>query len=132
MFANIQFFAVSLGFPDVCKTIVVGVIVLTPYPNLALTSTAIPNIFNQFIQGLPQHNLMTKVPISNGNQLGTLMGVVSNTIMGSTQHIYGSVKVFLATMPATKMLSPTGQNGTAYNVLGMTLTPGQVKVMIMC
>ena len=81
MFANTQMSAINLGFPDVCKTLVVLVIVPIPYPNLAPTSTAIPNIPNLFIMAMPEHNLMTTVPMSNGDQPGIAMGVVSNLIM---------------------------------------------------
>jgi len=131
MFANTQMTAIDLGFPDVCKTIVGPAVVPIPYPNIATTSTAIPNIFNLFTVAMPDHNLMTTVPLSNGDEAGVAMGVVSNMIIGPVRHLFGSVKVFKSVMPATKMLSPTGQNGMALNVPGMTLSPCQVKVMIL-
>ncbi|WDE08066.1 DUF4150 domain-containing protein [Thalassomonas viridans] len=131
MFANTQMMAIDLGFPDVCKTIVGPAVVPIPYPNIGMTSTAIPNIFNMFTVAMPDHNLMTTVPLSNGDEAGIAMGVVSNMIIGPVRHLFGSVKVFKSVMPATKMLSPTGQNGMALNVPGMTLSPCQVKVMIL-
>jgi hypothetical protein len=131
MFANTQMPAINLGFPDVCKTIIGPAVVPIPYPNLAITSTAIPSVFNIFMMAMPVHNLMTKIPISNGDQPGIAMGVVSNLIMGPSAHMMGSVKVFATAMPVTKMLSPTGQNGMALNIPGMTLSPCQVKVMIL-
>jgi len=131
MFANTQMSAINMGIPDVCKTPIGPVITPIPYPNIAPTSTAIPNVVNQFIMAMPAHNMMTKIPLSNGNQAGVLMGVVSSLIMGPVNHLMGSVKVFVTVMPATKMLSPTGHNGTAPNAPGMTLTPCQPKVMYM-
>ena len=132
MFANTQMAAMDLGFPDVCKTIIALAVVPIPYPNIGMKSMAIPNIFNLFTMAMPDHNLMTITPLSNGDQAGVALGVVSSLIMGPVQHIFGSVKVFKSIMPATKMLSPTGQNGVALNVPGLTLTPCQVKVMIFC
>lgn len=131
MFANTQMSAINLAFPDVCKTLVVLAVVPIPYPNIGVTSTAIPNIFNMFTMAMPDHNLMTTVPMTNGDQAGILLGVASNLIMGPCRHILGSFKVFKAVMPATKMLSPTGQNGPAPNIPGLTLSPCQVKVLLL-
>ncbi len=129
MFANTQMFAINFAFPDVCKTPIVLVPVPIPYPNFAFTSMAIPNVLNQFIMAMPIHNLMTQVPVSTGDEPGVLLGVVSNLIKGPCMHTMGSVKVFRAVMPATKMLSPTLQNGI--NVPGLTITPSQPKVLYM-
>jgi len=121
----------SIAFPDVCKTPTPAGPVPIPYPNIGITATAIPNIPNIFTMAMPDHNLMTTIPLSNGDQAGIAMGVVSSLIMGPVRHMFGSVKVFKTIMPATKMLSPTGQNGAALNVPGMTLTPCQPKVLIL-
>lgn len=128
-FANTQMFAQNLGFPDVCKTLIALATVPIPYPNMSFTNSAIPNIFNQFIMCMPVHNQMTTVPTSTGNEAGVLLGVVSNLIKGPTLHMLGSVKIFRSIMPATKMLSLTGQNGMALNIPGTTLSPSQVKVL---
>ncbi|ODS22931.1 hypothetical protein AB835_11565 [Candidatus Endobugula sertula] len=129
MFANTQMFALKLGFPDVCKTLVALAVVPIPYPNMAFTSTAIPNIFNQFISCMPVHNMMTTEPTSTGDESGLLLGAVSQLIKGPSQHLLGSVKVFRSVMPATKMLAISGHNGIALNIPGSTLTPSQVKVL---
>jgi hypothetical protein len=101
----------------------------TPFPNIAMPVMAIPTVFNQFIQAMPVHNLLTTTPISNGDQAGLAMGVASGMIMGPSRHILGSFKVFSSAMPQTKMLSPTMQNNT--NMVGVTLSPAQVKVMVL-
>jgi len=51
--------------------------------------------------------------------------------MGPCRHLMGSSGVFYEGTPATKMTSPTGQNGMSMNAPGMTLVPSQVKVMIL-
>ena len=132
MFANTQASGINIAMLDVCKTPVGPVITPIPYPNIAPTSTAIPNILNMFTMAMPDHNLMTKIPLSNGDQAGVLMGVVSSLIMWPVSHIMGSIKVFKSAAPATMMLAPTGHNGTVPNAVGMTMTPCQVKVMYMC
>ncbi|WP_221793866.1 DUF4150 domain-containing protein [Oceanobacter mangrovi] len=131
MFATTQSAAMHFSMLDVCKTPIGPVITPIPYPNIAISSTAIPNIFNMFTVAMPDHNLMTTTPLSNGDQAGLLMGVVSNMIMGPAQNALGSFKVFKSVMPATKMLSMTVHNGKLPNTVGITMTPSQVKVMIM-
>ncbi len=123
--------ATSLGFPDICKTIVGPVIVPIPYPNIASTSMAIPNVLNIFITAMPVHNLLTTTPLTNGDNAGVAGGLISQIMMGPSKHLKGSVKVFKSCMPATRMLDPTGQNGMLPNTLGVTLSPSQVKQLIL-
>ena len=131
MFANTQGGGMNMGIPDVCKTPIGPVITPIPYPNIAETSTAIPNVENQFITAMPAHNLLTEIPMSNGDQAGVVGGVVSSMIMGPVKHEMGSVTVFISGAPATMMLAPTGHNGTLPNGPGMTMTPCQTTVMYM-
>ncbi len=131
MFSNTQMSAINLGFPDVCKTLIALATVPIPYPNIAPSTTCIPNIFNVFIQCMPSHNLMTLNPMSSGDEPGVLLGVASNLIKGPVQHMIGSFKVFKQVMPATKMLSMTGHNGVALNIPGLTLSPSQLKELIL-
>lgn len=121
---------IDLGFPDVCLTPAL-VPVPIPYPNIAMTTMAIPNISNQFIMAMPVHNLMTMVSMTNGDQAGVNGGVASGMIMGPSRHLMGSTNIIKGTAPATKMLSMTGQNGMAPNTVGTALSPSQTKVMHM-
>lgn len=132
MFSNSQSVSINISVLDVCKTQVGPATVPIPYVNIAMTSTAIPNIFNQFTCAMPDHNLITMEPSSNGNQAGSLLGVVSSFIMGTVMNALGSVKVFKTVMPATRMLDTTAQNGVLPNAVGITISPGQIKVMILC
>jgi hypothetical protein len=130
MFANTNMGVLSLAFPDVCTTPVV-VPVPVPYPNIAVSATAIPSQFNVLIECMPAHNLATINPISNGNEAGVLLGVMSAMIMGPQRHLMGSMTVFTGGPPATRMLDPTGQNGLLPNAPGLSLTPAQVTVVIL-
>lgn len=119
-----------MGMPDVCKTQVALAVVPIPYPNIAMTDMAVPNVDNVLIEVMPVHNLMTMVEMSNGDEAGIEMGIVSSLIMGPVKHELGSLKVIFMAAPATTMTAVTGQNGTEPNAPGLTLTPSQVKVII--
>jgi hypothetical protein len=81
--------------------------------------------------GMPTHNMMTTTPMSNGDNAGLNMGVVSGMVMGPTRHMIGSFMNIIGGSPGTKMLHMTGQNGMSLNIPGATITPSQVKVMMM-
>ena len=59
----------DFAFPDVCLTPVV-VPVPIPYPNIALSSAAVPTVTNMFIMGMPAQNLMTMGATSLGDMAG--------------------------------------------------------------
>ncbi|MCP4077986.1 MAG: DUF4150 domain-containing protein [Gammaproteobacteria bacterium] len=133
MFANCQMGGMNLGVPDVCLTPIptpVGPVPTPiPYPNMAMGMTAIPNQFKVLLMAGPAHNLMTTVPMSNGDNAGVNMGVASGMMMGPSRHTLGSTNVLFGGMPATKMTSMTMQNST--NAPGLTLVPSQFKVMLL-
>lgn len=135
MFAKTQMGGCDFAMPDVCLTPIPSpagpIPTPIPYPNIALTMTAIPNQKIVFTLAMFNHNLLTITPISNGDNPGALGGVISGIMMGPSRHLCGSTNVFYSGAPATKMLSPTGQNGMSPNAFGASLAPSQVKVMIM-
>jgi len=133
MFANCQLGGMNFGFPDVCLTpSPVGPIPI-PYPNTAMGLTANPATTCKkiYLSCMPAHNLATQIPISMGDNAGVAGGVASGMVMGPSRHLMGSFGVIYEGTPATKMTSPTGQNGMSLNVPGMTLVPAQFKVMIL-
>ncbi len=134
-FANTQGGGMNFAFPDVCLTPIPTpagpVPTPIPYPNISNPPTAIPNQFKLFTLAMPDHNLMTTVPMSSGDNPGVNMNPVSGMVMGPTKHLMGSMKVFKMGMPATKMLNQTGQNGMSPGAIGMSLVPCQTKVMIL-
>ena len=129
VFMNTQMSGLKLGFPDVCLTPTPAGPIPIPYPNIALGPTAIPSQYKCLTMFMPNHNMATTVPLSNGDNAGVNTGVASGMVMGPGRELLGSVKVFHSVMPVTKMLSPTIQNGT--NAPGVNLAPSQVKVMVM-
>ena len=129
VFQNTQMMGMNLGFPDVCLTPVGPAIVPIPYPNIALGPTAIPSQVKVFTLVMPVHNMLTTIPLTNGDNAGVAMGVASGLIMGPSRHILGSFKVFVGGPPVTLMLRPTIQNNT--NAPGITLVPSQPKVIVL-
>lgn len=124
--------AISFSFPDVCKIITPAGPVPTPFPNIAMSTLSIPNVFNIFIVAMPVHNLMTQTPLSSGNEASApLGGVVSSRFIGEKKNLLSSFKVFYSCMPTTRMLDMSSQNGMADNMPGVNLSPSQVKVLVM-
>ena len=58
-------------------------------------------------------------------------GVVSFRFIGEMRNILSSFKVFYTCMPSTRMLDMSAQNGTLSIMVGLNLTPSQVKVLIL-
>ncbi|MDQ0505570.1 DUF4150 domain-containing protein [Xanthobacter agilis] len=121
--------AMDMAFPDVCRTPVGPAIVPIPYPDIALSNTAIPTQTKLCLTCMPAHNLVTQKPLSNGDNAGLGLGMVSNLDMGPVAAAMGSTNFFVGGTPAIKMTSPTKQNGVCPNAAGMTLSPSQVKLM---
>ena len=130
MFVNSQgpMPGMDFAFPDVCLTPAL-VPVPTPYPNISLSTTTIPNVTNMFIMGMPAQNLLTTGATSQGDTAGVAGGVVSGMIAGPSRHIMGSTKSFIGSAPSTRMLDPSAQNGMAPNAVGTALAPSQTKMM---
>ncbi len=135
VFATTQMGGMNLAVPDVCLTPIpspVGPIpVPIPYPNISIPMTAIPSQFKVLTMAMPNHNMMTITPMSNGDNAGLMMNPMSAMVMGPQRQLMGSVKTFFGGMPANKMLGLSGQNGLMPGAYGATLAPSQVKLMIL-
>lgn len=119
-----------LGFPDVCLTPAV-VPVPTPYPNIAMTSTSSPVANNVLIDCMPVVNQLTKGYVSNGDEAGSIGGVLTHLIDGMTVYLVGCTTIIVDGAPAQRLTSITGQNsaGMLSNAPGMCLVPSQITVL---
>jgi hypothetical protein len=139
MFANCSLSGMNFAMPDVCLTPIptpAGPIPTPiPYPNMALLPTALPPTcsLTNLIMMMPAHNLMTTIPLSNGDQPGCMPGgVASAMIMGPSRNLLGSFKTLYGGMPATRsFIDITMQNMTNCPGLGRNMLPSQFKVLIM-
>ncbi|GAA0706573.1 DUF4150 domain-containing protein [Dyella marensis] len=131
MFVNTNLGVLNLAFPDVCFVPVLGVPTPMPFPNIALSFADIPAQFEVIVGGGLAENLVTVGALSNGDQPGAEGGVVSHLFMGPFRSILGSFKVFMGGIPCTHMLGLVGQNGLLPNMVGVSLTPAQVTVLVL-
>ncbi|MEA1892072.1 MAG: DUF4150 domain-containing protein [Campylobacterota bacterium] len=124
----------NLGVPDVCLTPSppTGFIPI-PYPNISMSTVALPTTTATtiLVDGTPSLNMMSEIPLSNGNNAGVKGGAVSQVMMGPTRYMLGSLNYFLKGSPAVKLTSLTGQNGTPMNAPGMTIVPSQLTVLVL-
>ncbi len=127
-FVNCNLGGMAFAFPDVCLTpSPVGPIPL-PYPNISTSVMAIPSQFTTMLTCMPAHNLMTVVPMTNGDNAGVSMGVASGMVMGPERALKGSTNLMLGCIPAKRaLMDMTGHNGMAPNIVGMTILPSQFK-----
>jgi hypothetical protein len=127
MFANCQLMGLDLAFPDICKT--PPALVPVPYPNLALGPMGIPNAWNILLMGMPAHNLLTTIAMSNGDNAGLALGLVSPSVMGPSRHITCVPNVLFKCIPATRLTGLAVQNRC--NALGARVVPSQLKVLLL-
>ncbi|MCE2947873.1 MAG: DUF4150 domain-containing protein [bacterium] len=129
MFANTNLGVMNFAFPDVCLTpSPVGPIPI-PYPNIAVSATHVPSVFNVIIGGGLAENLLTAGTLSNGDNAGVATGVASGMVMGPDRAMLGSVKTLIGGAPATRLTTMNIQNST--NAPGASLTPSQFKVLLL-
>ncbi|MDS1142240.1 DUF4150 domain-containing protein [Pusillimonas sp. SM2304] len=127
MFANCQLMGLDLAFPDICKT--PPALLPIPYPNLAVGPMGIPNAWNILLMGMPAHNLLTTIPMTNGDNAGLALGLISPSVMGPSRHITCVPNVLFKCIPATRLTSLAVQNRC--NALGMRVVPSQIKVVLL-
>ncbi|QFY41578.1 DUF4150 domain-containing protein [Candidatus Methylospira mobilis] len=121
----------NLGFPDVCLTMVGPAPAPIPYPNISMCTMCDPASTgdNMLLDFMPSVHLMSEPLMSQGDDAGVLLGVVSHLIMGPSEFMTGIPNVLIEGFPAQTLLSVTGQNGLAENCPGTTLTPTQLTVI---
>lgn len=119
------------AIPDVCKTPTPGGPVPIPYPNIAMVQQASSGSCSSKVKimGQPACTIKTEIPMSSGDEPGTLGGVVSNKFKGPAKFKKGSSKVTIEGAAAAYMTSMAGQNGGSNaNAMGMQVAPSQAKV----
>jgi hypothetical protein len=128
MFANTQLMGVDFGFPDVCLTPMPAPVPV-PYPNIALGPMGVPAAYNVLFFCTPTHNLATTIPLTNGDNAGVLLGVITHLMMGPARHVTAAFTVIATFAPVTRMTSVAGQN--MMNCPGVRLVPSQPKVLVL-
>lgn len=130
MFANTQLMGMDTGFPDVCNTPTPAGPVPIPYPNVAMGPMGVPAAYNVLFTCAPAHNMLTTIPLTNGDNAGVVLGIASPTVMGPARHTTASFTTFAGFAPATRLTSMALHNGTNCP-LGARIVPSQPKVIIL-
>lgn len=128
MFANCQLGGLDAEFPDVCKTPPAAIPI--PYPNFALGPMGVPAAYKVLVSYAPAHNLATTIPMTNGDNPGVLLGLVSQTVMMQQRHLTAAFHVLMCGPPATRLTSISMHN-TINAPPGMRVVPSQVKVILL-
>mgnify|MGYP001259480502 CR=1 FL=1 len=129
MFANTQMMGMDTGFPDVCLTPTPAGPVPIPYPNIAMGPMGVPAAYKVLFMAAPAHNMLTVIPLSNGDNPGVALGVASGLVMGPARHLTAAFTTIVGGAPATRLTSMALQNST--NCPGVRVVPSQVKVLIL-
>jgi hypothetical protein len=86
--------SVATGPLDICKTPTPGGPVPMPYPNVGLSSTPGPGFTTKTLSiATPMWTKKGKSALTNGDQPGVALGVVSNKIMGMVAILMSSTDV---------------------------------------
>jgi len=104
--------SVSDGPTDVCKTPAAPSPLPLPYPNIAISTTMGGGYATKvLVLATPTWTRNGSTAISNGDQPGVLMGVVSNKIMGQCGIIMASTDVKAEGGGVVRTLDSSNSNG---------------------
>ena len=124
-----------LAFPDVCKTPAPPApFAPIPYPNIAMCNSAKGSTCSKKVKIVNKKACTKKTEIgrSQGDEAGTMKGMVSSTNMDKATRIKGFSKVKIEGAEIVTVLKPTKHNGSNANApAGAQLAPSQTKVICM-
>jgi hypothetical protein len=75
-------------------------------------------------------NIGSEIPMSSGDEAGTVGGVVSGVNMNKVLYKKGSSKVLIEGKACEYNTAMTGHNGANSNIPGMQVAPSQTKVIV--
>ena len=123
-----------MGMPDVCKTPAPPApFVPIPYPNIAMLPQGNPGTASSkvIIGGSPAFTKGTMIPMSSGDEAGSLMGMISAMIKGPASPKLASNKVKVEGNGQVYVTCMFAQNGSNANVpAGTQVAPSQTKVLV--
>lgn len=131
---------VSSGPIDICKTPTPSGPVPIPYPNIATTATPGPGYSTKtLVMGTPAFTKKSKIALSNGDQPGIALGLISNRIMGMAAatmaspdvSIEGGAVVRTGDKGQSNMGSPGNSNDDTFVSL-VLYVPGDDTLNLLC
>ena len=128
MFVNSQLMGVDTGFPDVCKTPTPAPVPI-PYPAIGAGPMGVPAAYTILSMFTPPHNLMTTIPITNGDNAGVALGLVVPLVMAPTRPVTGAFTVIVNGAPVTRVTSVNAGN-MGNNPPNARIVPSQIKIIV--
>ncbi|MCB9933618.1 MAG: DUF4150 domain-containing protein [Planctomycetes bacterium] len=131
--ASTKMSGTCLGVPDVCKVPAPPAPPIpTPFPNTGMVMQASSGVSTKIkIENQPAILVNTKIPMSTGDEPGTLGGMISNKFKGEVIFKKGSMKVKFEGKGVCHITSITSHNGTNANMpAGAQIAPSQVMVLV--
>ncbi len=118
---------------DSCKTPAPpGPPVPMPYPNMAQLQQAVPAscALKVTVRNKPIFHKGSKIPMSSGDEPGSVGGVVSGVIKGPAKPMKASAKVKVEGQAAVFLTCQFQLNGSSSNLVGIHDQPSQDKVTV--
>ncbi|NOZ51720.1 MAG: DUF4150 domain-containing protein [Gammaproteobacteria bacterium] len=123
------------AMPDVCKVPAPPAPPIpTPFPNIAQCQQANASTCTKKVKigNKAVLTMKSEIPVSSGNEAGSVGGVVSGKIKGEAVPKKGSAKVKIEGSPAIYHTCLFGQNGKNANApAGVQMLPSQTKVVVL-
>jgi Domain of unknown function (DUF4150) len=123
-----------IAFPDVCKTPAPPAPpVPVPYLNVGMMLMTNRGTAAKKVKVMSQPVLLLNsvVPVTTGNEGGSVGGVISNLIKGLGRVSKGSMKVSAEGLPVVYLTCTVAQNGMNANApMGLIAAPSQTKVLV--
>lgn len=128
--ASTKLLGTCIGPADVCKTPVAGIPTPVPYVNIGMLSACTLTVAKVLIGMKETVVLGSMIVPSKGDEPGTLLGVVSQMVMGPVRFQTYSSKVYAQGRPMVFHTAVTLHNGTVANTIGTQTVPSQLDVLI--
>lgn len=120
-----------MATPDTCKTPAAPSPVPVPYPNIGQINTADGVIDKVVIENKETVVESSKLPSSNGDEAGSVGGVVSGVFAKEVTFKSYSSKVYFGGKKAVTVTATTAHNGSNANApAGTQVAPSQSKVLV--
>ena len=123
----------TVAFPNVCKTPAAPSPLPIPYPSIGQCSDAKGSTCSKKVKILNKAVLtkVSEIASTNGDQAGTLKGVVSQTTGSKAQYKGSEKKVLIEGNAIVTHLKPVASNGANANMpAGTQVSPSQTKVLV--
>jgi hypothetical protein len=122
-----------MGLPDVCKTPAPPAPPIPiPYPNIAQLAQANGCTTKVKIGNKAVLTKSSKIPMSSGDEAGSLGGLISGKIKGEAKPKKTSAKIKAEGKAVVYHTCIFGQNGSNANVpAGIHVAPSQTKIIVM-